>query len=47
MMKNYGLPGMEKLILLLHLYNLKSLGIGDTGNDGATLLKEMMVKIIE
>ena len=47
MMKNYGLPGMEKLILLLHLYNLKSLGIGDTGNDGATLLKEMMVKMMD
>lgn len=47
MMKNYGQPGMEKLILLLHHYNLKSLGVGDSGTDGPTLLKEMMVKMME
>ena len=47
MMKNYGQQGLEKLILLLHLYNLKSVGIGDSGTEGSTLLKEMMVKIME
>ncbi len=47
MMKNYGQQGLEKLILLLHLYNLKSVGIGDSGTEGSTLLKEMMVKVME
>jgi len=31
---------------LLHQYNLKSIGIGDSGTDDAQLLKEMVVKMI-
>jgi DNA polymerase-3 subunit delta len=46
MMKNYGYPGMEKLILLLHQYNLKGVGVGDTGTSGASLMKEMVVKMM-
>lgn len=46
MMRNYGYEGMEKLILLLHHYNLKSVGIGDTGSSGPALMKEMLVKMM-
>ena len=37
---------VEKLILLLHQYNLKGLGINDPGNSDAMLMKEMVVKMI-
>ncbi len=37
---------IEKLILLLHQYNLRSIGIGDGGTPDAQLLKEMVVKIM-
>ena len=46
MMKNYGYPGIEKLLLLLHHYNLKSVGVGDSGTSGATLMKEMVAKMM-
>lgn len=46
MMKNYGYEGMEKLLLLLHQYNLKGVGVGDTGTSGASLMKEMVVKMM-
>ena len=46
MMKNYGYPGVEKLLLLLHQYNLKGVGIADSGTSSASLLKEMVVKMI-
>jgi len=46
MMKNYGYSGLEKLILLLHQYNLKSIGVGDTGTSGSSLMKEMVVKMM-
>ena len=45
-MKQYGYPGIERLILLLHHYNLKSIGIGDNGTPGALLMKEMVVKMM-
>ena len=44
--KNYGRDGIERIILLMNDYNLKSLGVGSTGTSGAALLKEMVVKII-
>lgn len=44
--KNYGYSGIENMILLLNHYNLKSLGVGDGGSDGATLMKEMVVKMM-
>jgi DNA polymerase-3 subunit delta len=42
----YTYPGVEKALLLLHQYNLKSVGMGDTGTEDASLLKEMVVKMM-
>ena len=44
--KLYTYPGVEKALLLLHNYNLKSVGVGSIGTDDASLLKEMVVKIM-
>jgi DNA polymerase-3 subunit delta len=46
MMKNYGYPGIEKLLLLLHHYNLRSIGVGDSGTSGPMLMKEMVAKMM-
>ena len=43
--KNYGYDGVENALLLLHSYNLKSVGVNDIGTSDASLLKEMVVKI--
>ena len=45
--KNYSLDGVENILLLLHEYNLKSLGVNDAGNEDASLLKEMVVKMMD
>ena len=45
-MKNYGYAGIEKMLLLLHHYDLKSKGVGDSGTSGALLMKEMVVKMM-
>lgn len=45
-MRNYGYDGIEKILLLLHHYNLKGVGVGDNGTPNASLLKEMVVKMI-
>src|SRR5436190_4264474 len=37
--KLYTYPGVERALLLLHNYNLKSIGVGDTGTEDASLLK--------
>ena len=37
---------IEKVILLLHQYNLKGVGVNDAGSSDAMLLKEMVVKMI-
>ncbi|HWJ25596.1 MAG TPA: DNA polymerase III subunit delta [Flavisolibacter sp.] len=37
---------VEKVILLLHQYNLKCIGINDAGTSDSMLLKEMVVKMI-
>lgn len=42
----YGYEGIERILLLLHQYNLKGVGVGDTGTPDASLLKEMVVKMI-
>jgi DNA polymerase III subunit delta len=43
--KLYGQQGVENAILLLHEYNLKSIGFG--GNtDGSELMKELLVKLM-
>lgn len=44
--KLYTYPGVEKTLLLLHTYNLKSVGVGSTGTEDASLLKEMIVKML-
>jgi len=43
----YNAEGIEKILLLLHVYNLKSIGIGDAGTEDMELLKEMIVKVIQ
>jgi DNA polymerase III subunit delta len=43
--KIYGFPGVERILLLLHQYNLKSLGINNAGTEDASLLKEMLYKM--
>ena len=45
-MNNYGYSGIEKLILLLHHYNMKSLGVGDSATEDAALMKEMVAKMV-
>jgi DNA polymerase-3 subunit delta len=42
----YSYSGVEKALLLLHQYNLRSVGVGDSGTEDASLLKEMVVKIL-
>jgi len=37
---------IEKVLLLLHQYNLKGVGVNDAGSTDAMLLKEMTVKMI-
>lgn len=44
--KTYGIQGVEKILLLLHEYNLRSIGINDTGTNDANLMKEMVVKMV-
>jgi DNA polymerase-3 subunit delta len=45
-MNTYGYNGIEKIILLLHSYNLRSIGINDAGTEDADLMKEMVVKMM-
>ncbi len=42
----YTYAGVERVLLLLHQYNLKSVGVHDSGTPDASLLKEMIVKMI-
>jgi DNA polymerase-3 subunit delta len=42
----YTYAGIEKVLLLLHAYNLKSIGVNNTGTSDGSLLKEMVVKMI-
>lgn len=43
---NYSYDGVEQTLLLLHEYNLKSIGINSPGISDASLMKELAVKII-
>ncbi|MEX6688734.1 DNA polymerase III subunit delta [Danxiaibacter flavus] len=45
-MQTYGYSGVERILLLLHQYNLRSIGIGDAGTEDADLMKELIVKIM-
>ena len=44
--QRYSQRSIEKILLLLHHYNLKNIGIHDAGTDDAQLLKEMVAKIM-
>ncbi|HEX5651638.1 MAG TPA: DNA polymerase III subunit delta [Chitinophagaceae bacterium] len=42
----YQYEGVDRILLLLHSYNLRSLGVNDAGNSDASLMKEMVVKMM-
>lgn len=44
--KNYGFAGTENALLLLHHYNLKSVGVGSINVEDASLLKELVAKLV-
>lgn len=44
--RNYNYEGVESALLLLHVYNLKSIGVNSAATEDASLLKEMTVKIM-
>ncbi|MEJ7822706.1 MAG: DNA polymerase III subunit delta [Chitinophagaceae bacterium] len=43
---NYSYTGVEQTLILLHEYNLKSVGVNSSGINDASLMKELAVKII-
>ncbi len=45
--KLYGYDGVENALLLLHEYNLRSIGVNDGGTAHGSLLKEMVVKMVQ
>lgn len=45
--KTYDYAAVEKALLLLHTYNLKSIGVNSAGTEDGALLKEMAVKMTE
>lgn len=44
--RRYGYTGIERVLLLLHQYNLKNVGVGSAGSENASLLKELVLKIL-
>ncbi|SKA05559.1 DNA polymerase III subunit delta [Sediminibacterium ginsengisoli] len=44
--KRYDYRGVENILLLLHQYNLRSIGIHDSGTSDASLMKELIVKMM-
>jgi len=44
--KNYHYEGIENALLILHQYNLKSVGVNTVATEDGSLLKEMLVKIL-
>lgn len=44
--RQYGVDGTEKAILLLHAYNLRSIGINDSGVEDGELMKELVYKLM-
>ena len=44
--RKYDYNGVEKILLLLHQYNLRSVGVHDGGTTDAGLMKEMAVKMM-
>ncbi|MDE3235866.1 MAG: DNA polymerase III subunit delta [Bacteroidota bacterium] len=44
--RTYNYQGVERILLLLHEYNLRSVGVHDAGTSDAGLMKEMIVKMM-
>jgi DNA polymerase III subunit delta len=44
--KNYSYSGVEQALLLLHQYNLRSIGVNSAPTEDASLLKEMIIKMV-
>lgn len=44
--RNYGEKGVQQTLLLLHQYNLRSIGVHDSGTEDADLMKELVVKMM-
>lgn len=44
--RNYGYEGVEAALLLLHEYNLKSVGVNNPGHSDASLMKELVFKMM-
>lgn len=44
--RKYDYAGVERILLLLHQYNLRSIGVHDAGTADAGLMKEMVVKMM-
>lgn len=44
--RKYDYAGVEKILLLLHQYNLRSVGVHDGGSSDAGLMKEMAVRMM-
>jgi DNA polymerase-3 subunit delta len=42
----YSFQGVENILLLLHQYNLRSVGVNDPGTPDGSLLKEMVYKMM-
>ena len=45
-LKIYDYHSVEKILLLLHEYNLRAIGVNDGGTEDADLLKEMAVRMM-
>lgn len=43
----YSFAEVERALLLLHQYNLRSLGVNDAGTEDSSLMKEMVIKMME
>jgi DNA polymerase-3 subunit delta len=44
--RKYELAGVSRVLLLLHAYNLRAIGVQDAGTDDAQLMKELVVKMM-
>ena len=44
--KIYGYEGVQAALLLMHQYNLRSVGVNDAGTEDASLLKELIYKMM-
>lgn len=42
----YGYEGVQAALLLMHQYNLRSVGVNDAGTEDASLLKELIYKMM-